>query len=441
MERVAIKSQSKGFIFDPNRCVGCQACVLACQFENKTELPYNWRSVYKSNSFTQSQIPLFYLSLACNHCEFAPCMKGCPTNAYSRDLQTDAVLIDSRKCMGCSYCSWLCPYDAPKMQNGLMQKCHYCEHRLKEDQKPACALNCPVGALDYREIELQDHKQIPFFIETGIKPKIEIKALNENRKKPEMDMHAVSNTLEIDIPEAEIKEKIQLKDEWPLALFSFITAVLVGYYFSCLAGNIPFYPIPFFVAALAGFGVSLLHLGKPGRAFHSILNFKHSWLSREIIFYILFFGIMAFGYFVDIRSVFLLVLSIVLGLLCLVSADLLYSKTGTSKKIFFHSGGTVFIALFVFLISFPDLLILVVLAKNLIYLIRKLFFVKKNDQKLMNLTVIKLFFAIVIPVIAYPSNMLIVIASLLISELLDRFEFYLELRIMTPEKRMKESNH
>ncbi|MBT4970636.1 MAG: 4Fe-4S binding protein [Bacteroidetes bacterium] len=440
MPKIAAKIQTKGFIFDQNKCVGCQACVLACQIENKTELAYNWRNVHNSNSYLQSQIPLFYLSIACNHCEEAPCMKGCPSNAYHRDAKTNAVLIDSRKCIGCSYCSWVCPYDAPKLQNGIMQKCTFCEHKLQENEKPACALNCPVGALDYGIIS-DSKNQIPSFTEFGIKPKIDIIPLFNNRKTPFMDVDVLkpAGCPEI-IIEEKVEQKIKLKDEWPLALFSFIVATLVGYYFSCLAGNIQFHPIPFFTAALAGLGLSLIHLGKPIRAFRAILNFKYSWLSREIVFYTLFVGIMAFGYYVDIKSITLLVLSVVLALLSLISVDQLYRKAATSQKRIFHTGETIYIALFLFLISFPQLLVIVVLAKNLIYLIRKLFFVKKDEQKLLNLTVVKLFFAIVIPAIAYSTQPIILFASLAISELIDRFEFYLEMKIVTPEIQLKETN-
>ena len=73
------------FVFDPNRCTGCQACELACSIENQLGPDRSWRSVLTFNERALPGVPLFHLSLACNHCEEPACMHSCPALAYERD--------------------------------------------------------------------------------------------------------------------------------------------------------------------------------------------------------------------------------------------------------------------------------------------------------------------------------------------------------------------
>jgi hypothetical protein len=82
---------------------------------------------------------------------------------------------------------------------------------------------------------------------------------------------------------AAIQEKVSLRSEWPLAIFSFMAIVLVAWFAAACAGRPPVDPLPF---ALAGAGALLLsarHLGRQERAWRTILNWRGSWLSREVI--------------------------------------------------------------------------------------------------------------------------------------------------------------
>ncbi|HAN79033.1 MAG TPA: 4Fe-4S ferredoxin, partial [Bacteroidales bacterium] len=76
------------FVFDTNKCVGCHACAVACSIENGGKAQINWREIQTYNRIKHPDLPLFHFSLACNHCEEAPCMKACPALAYSRNSET-----------------------------------------------------------------------------------------------------------------------------------------------------------------------------------------------------------------------------------------------------------------------------------------------------------------------------------------------------------------
>ena len=146
---------TEGFIFDHNKCVACGACSAACIFEN------NWsfspREIYAYNSAALPSLPVINLSLACNHCQNAVCMDGCPSSAYSKEPSTGAIILDDAKCIGCRYCQWNCPYDAPKylISQKVIGKCNLCYQRLIEGSLPACSTACPTGALQFGKLNDQ----------------------------------------------------------------------------------------------------------------------------------------------------------------------------------------------------------------------------------------------------------------------------------------------
>ncbi|MEO8011900.1 MAG: 4Fe-4S dicluster domain-containing protein, partial [Dokdonella sp.] len=121
------------FVFDANTCTGCGACRVACTIENGLAPDVSWRRIETFNPQHRPIAPVFHLSLACNHCATAACMNACPALAYRRDGPTGAVLLDSTLCIGCGYCSWACPYDAPVFDEaaGVMTKCTWCADRLR----------------------------------------------------------------------------------------------------------------------------------------------------------------------------------------------------------------------------------------------------------------------------------------------------------------------
>jgi len=138
-----------GMTMDVKRCVGCNACVLACKAEN--DLPENG---FRDWIVTETRGVFPHLSQEirserCNHCDDPPCTDCCPTGA-SHINEGGIVLVDPDMCTGCKACIASCPYDARYVHpEGYVDKCTFCLHRVKEGQQPACVSICPTAALTF----------------------------------------------------------------------------------------------------------------------------------------------------------------------------------------------------------------------------------------------------------------------------------------------------
>ena len=142
-----------GFYFDQQLCVKCHACEIACKSWNEIEeVGPRWREVVKIESGTFPNVSAMNVSMACMHCGDAPCMKACPVNAISKSGESGVVEVNPNTCIGCGFCVWACPFNAPQLTTaaGKMQKCTFCQTPGKErplDMPRACEEVCPTSAI------------------------------------------------------------------------------------------------------------------------------------------------------------------------------------------------------------------------------------------------------------------------------------------------------
>ena len=165
---------------DTKRCVGCNACVLACKAENN--LPeHGFRDWIRT--ITRGVIPHLTQEIRserCHHCENPPCVHACPTGA-SHINEGGTVLVSHNKCTGCKACIAACPYDARYVHPaGYVDKCTHCLHRVNKGKDPACVDICPTSALAFGDLNdsqsdvsvlLRKRRHKVLKPETGIKPK------------------------------------------------------------------------------------------------------------------------------------------------------------------------------------------------------------------------------------------------------------------------------
>lgn len=167
---------SWGVLVDLTRCNGCDSCALACKEANqRPELnvvpvalssdAYSFvdRRQIVTDTGIEQQMPV---KRQCMHCLHPACVSACTVGALTKSAD-GPVVYDDKKCIGCRYCQYACPFGVPTYdwENplGLIHKCQFCISRLEEGQKPACVVGCPTGALRFgRRTNLlaQAHAQI-----------------------------------------------------------------------------------------------------------------------------------------------------------------------------------------------------------------------------------------------------------------------------------------
>jgi Fe-S-cluster-containing hydrogenase component 2 len=124
--------------YHPNKCMGCHSCELACSF--KHEKIFNPQL---ARIFVEIDGP-FHFPLTCSQCENPWCASICPKNAITRNLETGAMEVDQKLCVGCRMCTMACPFGLIIM--GLDQKavkCNLCSG------DPECVKACTYGALQF----------------------------------------------------------------------------------------------------------------------------------------------------------------------------------------------------------------------------------------------------------------------------------------------------
>jgi Fe-S-cluster-containing dehydrogenase component len=398
----------------------------------------NWRQVHTFNAFHHPDLPCFHLSLACHHCEDPACLHNCPANAYTKDPATGAVAVHAERCMGCRYCTWACPHDAPKFDAtlGTIEKCTFCPERIAQGLEPACVARCPVGALGFEARNEGDkHHDIPGFPSSGMDPSIRFVPLRRNAP-PELgfapEPRAMAGFLGqlLQVSEA----KITLQGEWTLVLFTTVMTVLSAWFIASLIGG-PALPVWLFLGL--GLGAMLLsawHLGHRERAWRAILNLRTSWLSREIFLTGAFlgFGGLYLVYLPWVKS--LAWAAAFAGFLGLLAIDRIYRVALKRGRRSLHSGQTLLNGHYLLglLGGLPLLALGTAALKIALYVHRKHHFARKGRPIRPILSILRLSLGFISPFLLMSWNPMLAVLSAVLGDFVDRCEFYDELEVPSP---------
>jgi Fe-S-cluster-containing dehydrogenase component len=410
--------------------------MLACSIENRLGEENSWRQVYTFNAQRHRGIPRFHLSLGCQHCTEPACMDACPAAAYGRDKLTGAVLINSKRCIGCRYCSWACPFDAPRFSRkaGTISKCTFCNERLHEGKDPACTSLCPTGALRITELPDEHEVQIvPGFPPMDIGPAIRFAPIRSERAGPELTafQEQLPSGSDCQTSDPAAPSKIAVASEWSLVFFSVAAALLVAVAGASITGAMHLDPVDFLVAALGTMAVSLLHLGQWPRAWRAILNLRQSWLSREIALYSAFTAITSAMLFFPAAARLLQWPAVLAGFTALFCIDQVYESVSINRWSRLHSARALLTGLFLFgILTFNQpISMLTGLSKLWLYAYRQSW--GKGRSRALAATA-RLGLGFVAPLAIWRVYPEWILPLVLTAEIIDRCEFYVDLDIMTP---------
>lgn len=272
------------FHFNMTKCIGCRSCEVACNEQNGNPADILWRRIGELEGGTYPNTQRHYLSMGCNHCLDADCVKGCPVDAYKKDPITGIVVHSADACIGCQYCVWNCPYSVPQFnpERGVVGKCDMCKGRLEDGLEPACVNACPESAIEIEIVNMANWREN--FTEA-------------NSPGMPLASHTISTT-RITLPEnttttLERVDSGQVQPEHAHLSLVFMTTLMQGITGALivLLLNRSLDPLRLFLLLNIGgvaVTISTLHLGRPAYAWRALKMWRRSWLSREVLLFTLF---------------------------------------------------------------------------------------------------------------------------------------------------------
>ena len=288
------EGQQYAFEVDLDSCTGCKACVAACHSLNGLEETEIWRTVGLLHGGDAHAPAQRTVTTSCHHCVDPACLNGCPVQAYEKDPVTGIVRHLDDQCIGCQYCTLMCPYDAPKYSKnlGIVRKCDMCSGRLAVGEAPACVQGCPNEAIKIRIVDKQqaiEASEAGTFLPGAPTPEhtIPTTVYKGSRAAP-------SNLLPADFyglsPENSHPPLVLLLVLTQLAAGAFAVTALVRWLFSLPATGDTALAHAGFALALgfAALGASVFHLGRPQGAWRAFLGLRTSWMSREALAFAMF---------------------------------------------------------------------------------------------------------------------------------------------------------
>ncbi len=332
-DRIPLTAPAAGeqYAFDVNldTCTGCKACVTACHNLNGLDEGESYRTVGLLTGTGVGGEPPYgsvqpfqqTVTTACHHCVDPACLNGCPTNAYEKDVFNGIVAHIEGRCLGCGYCTWTCPYEVPRFNSarGVVRKCDMCHDRLAVGEAPACVSACPNGAIRITVVNtaalseaIRDETLVPTAPPSGIT--LPTTTYHSDWGLPG-GLRAAGDTL---------GGHSQSHD--PLVAMLVLTQSAAGALAVDLAvGHQRATTVAALVLALLGLATSILHLGRPERAWRALAGWRRSWLSREVAALGLFGGLAVSAVLTD--SVVVQAIAALSGLAGVVCSGMLYVVT------------------------------------------------------------------------------------------------------------------
>ena len=288
LERPAA-GQQYAFEVDMDLCTGCKACVTGCHNLNGLDDGELWRTVGLLHGGTSAAPVQQTVTTACHHCLDPACLNGCPVKAYEKDPTTGIVKHLDDQCIGCQYCVFMCPYDAPKFNKelGIVRKCDMCSDRLANEEAPACVQSCPNEAIRITLVQRDEVVQATeanAFLPGAPTPDDTLPTTVYKTKRVLPRNMLPANFYSVNPEHAHLPLVVMLTLT-QLAVGAFIVDLVLGRVLGPMAaGALGFTNALFALAlALAAMGASSLHLGRPQYAFRAVLGLRRSWMSREIV--------------------------------------------------------------------------------------------------------------------------------------------------------------
>lgn len=239
------KGHKWGMSIDLTSCIGCSACTIACQSENNvpvvgkkfmlTGREMHWIRIDRYYTGSPDNPSVMFQPMLCQHCDNAPCETVCPVAATVHDDQGLNTMIYNR-CVGTRYCSNNCPYKVRRFNwfnynieehpytlvnkpmnkalnpdvtvrfRGVMEKCTFCIHKIKEakhvakgenreirdgDIVVACEAACPTNAIVFGDMndpasrvskKFADERTYKVLEETNSQPSVRYMTRIKNKK-------------------------------------------------------------------------------------------------------------------------------------------------------------------------------------------------------------------------------------------------------------------